>query len=349
VAAWIARRRSTGHIGCPESVSPASKDLPNFTTPQQPAIRNMTYGRRVPSCDAHSRRTLLLCGMSAVLAGVTATVSLMAQEPPVHYMYPQGLPPGVLGSMRVAQGGPLAGYYQPVEIRVPQGCSLALAEGGRFTETQAGPIRVGLLVGQVYRLCLLNIPQLTDVELFPTIELVDRVYPPRGLELRFPILVDFTQEDLRLAATGKLVTRVIYLEDPKVAVPAHGQGPGKDWFEVAPGKDPVAVADALGQPMAILRIGGRTPDPAQGPDPAFLFGCPPLVRFAPRPTATPEKPAAPSNAALQTAPATWRLKPVAERPNPSALRSPAGGISNATRIDVAEASQTIPTTEAPRR
>jgi hypothetical protein len=288
--------------------------------------------------------------MLLALSGMTASARLLAQDPPVHYMYPQGLPPGVVGSMRVAQGGPLAGYFQPVEIMIPQGAAIALAEDGRFTETQTGPIRVGLLVGHVYRLCLLNIPQHTDVELFPTIELVDRTYPPRGQELRFPIPVDFTQEDLRLAATGKLVTRVVYLEDPKQAIPARGQGPGKDWFEVSPGKDPVAVADALGQPMAILRIGGRTPDPTQGPDAAFLFGCPPLVRFAPRPAAATQNPAALPKAPPKTAPATSIFRPAADRQNVADPRTPADAVPNAARFSAGEIStQTIRGTEAPRR
>jgi len=65
-------------------------------------------------------------------------------------MYPQGIPPGVVGHMRVAQGGPLAGYYQPVEIRLPEGASLTLAEDGRFAAPQPGPVRVGMLIGPVY-------------------------------------------------------------------------------------------------------------------------------------------------------------------------------------------------------
>jgi len=39
-------------------------------------------------------------------------------------------------------------------------------------------------------------------------------------------------------------------------------------------------ADALGRPVAILRLGGRVPDQTRAIDPGFLFGCPPFQQFA---------------------------------------------------------------------
>ena len=50
---------------------------------------------------------------------------------------------------------------------------------------------------------------------------------------------------------------------------------------MAPGRDPLAVADELGRPVAILRLGARLPDYPQGPDAQFLFGCQPLERYPP--------------------------------------------------------------------
>ena len=45
------------------------------------------------------------------------------------------------------------------------------------------------------------------------------------------------------------------------------------------GQDPLAVADALGRPVAILRLGGRLPDHQTGPDEHFLYGSPPVVKY----------------------------------------------------------------------
>lgn len=185
----------------------------------------------------------------------------------------------------------MAGVFQPVEITAPEGVWIALAEGGAWTPPQKAPIHVGMLVGHVYRICVLNIPGQVGQEVFPTIEVIDRLYAPAGQETRFPIQIELTAEDLRLALEGKYVTRVIYLEDPERALPAPANAVGQSWFEVPPGRDPLVVADALGRPMAILRLGGRVPDQAEMLDPQFLFGCPPVWRYEP-----------PQPAASQTSP-----------------------------------------------
>jgi hypothetical protein len=124
-----------------------------------------------------------------------------------------------------------------------------------------------------------NIPRAAGYEVFPTIEVVNRLYPPVGMEARFPVPIELTQEDLELALGGKFVTRIIYLEDPEQALPMAENPNEQQWFEVAPGQDPLEVADRLGRPMAILRIGGRVPV-GDDPDAAFMFGSPPFMRYA---------------------------------------------------------------------
>jgi hypothetical protein len=96
---------------------------------------------------------------------------------------------------------------------------------------------------------------------------------------RFPIPVVMSQDDLEQALAGRFVTRVIYLEDPRNALPV-AQAPGtQDSFDAQPGDDPLRVADALGRPVAILRIGGRTPDDVSRPSMQFLFNCPAFQRL----------------------------------------------------------------------
>jgi hypothetical protein len=175
----------------------------------------------------------------------------------------------------------LAGFFQPVEIKAPPGVSISLAVENQFGPPQAAPRRVGLLIGSVYRFRVTNIPipQAEGMEIFPTIEIIDRTYAPVDQQVRFAIPVEIVQQDMDLALQGKFVTRVIYLEDPRNPVPVRGIN-GQSWFEVAPGRDPLAVADELGRPVAILRMGGRVPN--QGPDPNFYFGSPPWVAYPPR-------------------------------------------------------------------
>ncbi len=173
----------------------------------------------------------------------------------------------------------MPGFYQPVEIKAPKGVLVSLAVDNQFDPAAPAPRKAGLLIGAVYRLRVTNIRLAEGMEVFPTIEIIDRTYAPRGQELRFPIPVELTEEDLKLALQAKFVTRVIFLEDPRRAVPAAENAPGQNWFEAAPGQDPLAVADGLGRPVAILRLGARLPD--QGSDPFFFFGSPPFVDFPP--------------------------------------------------------------------
>ncbi len=76
-----------------------------------------------------------------------------------------------------------------------------------------------MLVGSVYRLRVTNIPLRPGEELYPTVEVIDRMYAPRGREHRFPIPVVLDKEDLWRALDGAMVVRVIYLEDSQNALP----------------------------------------------------------------------------------------------------------------------------------
>src|SRR5690606_35288930 len=105
--------------------------------------------------------------------------------------------------------------------------------------------------------------------IFPTVELVDRLYPPAGQALRFPVPIELTREELLMAAEGRFITRIIYLEDPELAPAIAREKDEQPWIEARPGDDPLVMADALGRPMAILRLGGRTP---AGDEAAFTYG-----------------------------------------------------------------------------
>lgn len=199
----------------------------------------------------------------------------------MHYRHGGLAPPGAIGSVQLQRGGPLPGYFQPVEIRAPQGARISLAVSGAFDAPQATPLRIGLLIAPVYRLKVSNLPGHEGQEVFPTIELIDRLYPPRGQERRFPVPIELTAEDLALALDGKYVTRVIYLEDPDMALPVAQRADQQEWFDAGPGVNPVQEADRWGRPLAIVRLGGRVPDDRRGPDMQFLGGCPPFTFFRP--------------------------------------------------------------------
>lgn len=220
------------------------------------------------------KRVAGTAAMVALLALLPAGL-LSAQGPGVHYLHQGVMPPGAIGGLQLQRGGPLPGFFQPVEIKAPYGVLISLAVEGQFDRPQRAPVRAGLLIAPVYRVRVTGIPHHPGEEVFPTIEIINRLYTPRGQERRFAIPLDLTQEDLELALQGKFVTRVIYLENPATALPVQNPQ-GQNWFEIGPGRDPLAVADRLGRPVAILRMGGRLPALGEAPSMEFLNGCPPL-------------------------------------------------------------------------
>ncbi len=58
---------------------------------------------------------------------------------------------------------------------------------------------------------------------------------------------------------GRLVTKVIYLEDPDQAIPLKMAKDEVPVVTLNPTEPPLRVASALGRPVAIVRIGGRRP------------------------------------------------------------------------------------------
>ncbi|QDU98445.1 hypothetical protein [Lignipirellula cremea] len=242
--------------------------------PLNHALRNSSSaGRRASAwlCLVQAAALLLLCGPAA-----------WSQAQDVHYQHSADMAPGVVGRLQLAHGGPRPGYFQPVEVWGPPGTHVSFASEGRFQPSELNPVKASMLLGQVYRLKVTRIPGVGNegIEVYPSIELVNRLYPPHGLEEQYPIPIHLTQAELEYASRGNFVTRVIYLEPPLQAVPVADTPAFQRWYEVGPNVDPLKEADRLGRPMAILRMGSRIPD---GAEHGFAFGSPPLYRLKPTP------------------------------------------------------------------
>lgn len=239
--------------------------------------------------------SVLAAAALAWLAGAdraTAQIPVPPSRPHVHRLHDIRMPPGEIGRQQLIQGRGMAGHYQPVEVRGPQGCQISVALQGAFSPSQQGKLKAGLLIGEVYRYKVSSIPLLEGYEVFPTIEVISRLYPPAGREAEFPVPVELTREELELAMQGHFVTRVIYLEDPELALGVQ-ETSRQRYFEADAETDPLELADRLGRPMAILRMGSRVP--INGDESEFTFGAPPLQLMAPAETpAAPQAPIMPA-------------------------------------------------------
>ncbi|MFP6586922.1 MAG: hypothetical protein VB814_04690 [Pirellulaceae bacterium] len=204
-------------------------------------------------------------------------------------------PPGQVGQGLLSRGGPIPGYFQPIEVRAPQGTQLAFVANGQFGPSLLAPTKAGMLIGAVYRMKITNIPGLEGVEVFPSIEVINRIYPPRGLAAKFAIPIQFSLREIKMAVQGFYVTRVIYLEDPTNPIPVDEPIGRQRTLDISYTEDPLHVADKLGRPVAILRIGSRYPQ-LNAETGRFMFSSPPIQIIA-----TPLLPAA--NTSASTTPA----------------------------------------------
>lgn len=219
---------------------------------------------------------LLICFVMAMcLVTETEAAESVQGQTAKSYILPSGFPTGSLADNAVLAGVDQS-YYQPVQINVPDGVRVAVATAGDMAFLpQEKPL--GYLLGRVYRLKLNEIPLHAESEIYPTLEIVNRLFPPQGREFDFPIVVDLTREDIELALGGNLVTRIVYLENPMGALPVDStHQEGKLSFDVPDGYSPIVAAEQRGIIMAVIRMGSRLPNsPPNASDP-FYFGLPPV-------------------------------------------------------------------------
>ncbi len=141
-----------------------------------------------------------------------------------------------------------------VEVLSPQPAPVPAGDGG-------GIITVGLKRGVGYQLKIDGIPERPGRQLYPVIELVGHLHRPAGIDpAKFPIRVVFNQDDLNdTVDQGRLVTKIIYLEDPDQAIPFHLPKDEVPVLTLGPSEPPLRIAQALGRPIAIVRLGMRQP------------------------------------------------------------------------------------------
>ena len=161
-----------------------------------------------------------------------------------------------------------ATWLQPMQVEVQGGGSLEVYSGSsQPVGMEATPAIVAANAGHLYRFRVSKMTNFPEAEIYPSVELLDRLHPPEGREDEFAIPIIFTADDIQTALNGQLVTRVIYLEQPQIAQsldPLRREIP-----QSLPGSEnALQEADRLGRPMAIVRIGGRRP--SAGSPPSFF-------------------------------------------------------------------------------
>lgn len=265
---------------------------------------------KIPTGILRAALAVLVTAASASLAN-----SQIVPDYEGHTPLSQWQPPGTAARMVVAAGRASATWFQPTQVLLDGGGDVTVYHSRPASPfKQASPAQFGTLVGQMYRMKIENMPGLPGVELYPTIEVLDRLHPPRGQKHNFPVEIHIDRDDVDLALAGNLVTRVVYLEQPNLAAPFEFDEATRtrslDKMDNA-----LAEADRFGRPMAIIRLGGRVPSPLGEPQTFWGSGAPVAIS---KPLVIPEGEAQPQ--------AVYNVRPQARRDplRAASQRKPAG-------------------------
>jgi len=167
-------------------------------------------------------------------------------------------PAGKAAHWNVLARPSIFGYPQPVRISVPGAARVTFFDGVHPEGvTVDAPGQARLPVGFAYRVRISELAGHPGVELYPTIEVLDRLHPPAEQIDEYPIPVDLTEEEIEAVLSDRMVTKVVYLERQDLPRPPYRRA-AVSLSEVAATANLLESAGSMGRPMAIVRFGGRT-------------------------------------------------------------------------------------------
>ena len=236
-AAWLLTKAARAAAGC----CAIAATLSAGGTFAQSAPANISPPIRLETAAPAPPGTIVTAPGAAVVGPGEAAPGTEAPGAPI-------LEPDVQVVRFQGPAGLSVEVLSPTPIPVPPG------DGG-------GIITVGLRRGVAYRLRISNIPERPDRELYPVIEIVGHLHRPEGIDPgKYPIRVVFNQIDLDdTVDRSRLVTKIVYLEDPDQAIPFRLPKDEVTTLTLSPTEPPLRIASALGRPVAIVRMGIRKP------------------------------------------------------------------------------------------
>ena len=173
-------------------------------------------------------------------------------------------PPGAVAAVGYLPSQRQQATNQRTSVRFtgPSGMKITwqLPTGG-FNDEATGltaPIEYNFVQGQVYRLRLSQVlPNFPGKMFYPTLEVTPATPKSLTFLAHSSVPLTFADEDLRQAADGNMVVKVIYLPDPAFQdfVTVGGAAEEIVSTRLDPGADPVAEAQRRGTILAIVRLG----------------------------------------------------------------------------------------------
>jgi uncharacterized repeat protein (TIGR01451 family) len=185
--------------------------------------------------------------MNTFLAGLAGVVGLVlaGPAPTQHPKHPLPPPAGLLF----------------VRVVAPENEPVQFFPVGPTGQAVAADAVVGLRPGYVYRVQIGQAkPDGPDHArpLYPTFEVRGTLrLVAKDTAIRNPVVVRFSDEDLRKAHAGTIITRYYYLENPDTALPVQGDAEEIVEFNADSDESACEEARSRGRLLLIVRLGGR--------------------------------------------------------------------------------------------
>jgi uncharacterized repeat protein (TIGR01451 family) len=158
---------------------------------------------------------------------------------------------------------------QVVSIQTPKNTGKQILGPAPFPglgvhENAQGHLIAGMQVGTTSIVEFIQ-PQGRKESIYASIEIFGHLHRPSDIDpLRYPLRVTLSDFDIEaILDQGRMITRVIYLEDPKSAIPYLAEADRLPTTDLNPTEDPFRIARALGRIMAVVRFGTRQPTPEE--------------------------------------------------------------------------------------
>jgi hypothetical protein len=192
------------------------------------------------------------------LCGLLASSVADADPPRGFYPLDHRAPTGQAAHFNVLARPSIHAYPQPVKITVPGSAKVTFFNGVQPEGvTVDAPGQAKLPVGYAYRVKISELSEYPGLELYPTVEVLDRLHPPADQIDNFPIPIELTADEIEAVMQDRMVTKVVYLERQDLPRPQHRRA-AVEISEVPPTVNLLENAHRMGRPVAILRLGGRT-------------------------------------------------------------------------------------------
>lgn len=240
-------------------LGPDRQGSPGTRTPED----CLSHGSSASPSERETMRKFPSLLSRFALGGLLASSALGAEPPGMFYPLDHRAPVGQAAHWNVLAHPAIHAYPQPVKITVPGNARVTFFDGVHPEGvTVEAPGQARLPVGYAYHVRISELSQFPGVELYPSIEVLDRLHPPAGQVEDFPIPIELTAEEIEAVLDDRMVTKVVYLERQDLPRPPHRRA-AVEISEVPPAANLLKNAYHRGRPVAILRLGGREMSPGE--------------------------------------------------------------------------------------